>query len=77
MAIFVAILVPNKTTLDSVIQYKPHCFGLKTGDIWVLLQKLLDNNIFAYERVGHFEQICELVVGNLLSGTLAILVIAI
>ena len=63
-----------KTTLEYVIKYKPHCFGLNTGDIWVLLHTLLDNNIFVYEEVGCFKQIRGLAMGNRLSGTLAILV---
>ena len=64
----------TKTTLGYVIKYKPHCCGLNTGDIWVLLHTLLDNNIIVYEEVGCFKQIRGLAMGNRLSGTLAILV---
>ena len=63
-----------KTTLEYVIKYKPHCFSLNTGDIWVLLHTLLDNDIFVYEEVGCFKQIRGLAMGKRLSGTLAILV---
>ena len=62
------------TTLEYIMKYKLNCFGLKTGDIWVLLHTLLDNNVFAYEDVGYFKQVRGLAMGNKVSGTLAILV---
>ena len=61
------------TALEYIIKYKMNCFGLNTGDIWVLLYTLLDNNVFAYEDVGYFQQIRGLAMGNRVSGTLAIL----
>ena len=63
------------TTLEYIMKYKLNCFklGLKTGDIWVLLHTLLDNNVFAYEDVGYFKQVRGLAMGNRVSGTLAIL----
>ena len=51
------------------------CFGLNTGDIWVLLHTLLDNNVFAYEDVGYFQRIRGLAMGDRVSGTLAILAV--
>ena len=52
-----------------------NCLGLKTGDIWLLLHAhtLLDNNVFAYEDVGYFQQVRGLALGNRVSGTLTIL----
>ena len=61
------------TALEYIIKYKTNCLGLNTGDIWVLLHTLLDNNVFAYEDVGYFQQIRGLAMGNRVSGTLAIL----
>ena len=55
------------------MKYKLNCLGLKTGDIWVLLHTLLDNNVFAYEDVGYFKQVRGLAMGNRFSGTLTIL----
>ena len=63
------------TALEYIIKYKMNCLGLNTGDIdiWVLLHTLLDNNVFACEDVGYFQQIRGLAIGNRVSGTLAIL----
>ena len=63
------------TALEYIIKYRTNCLGLNTGDIWVLLHTLLDNNVFAYEDVGYFQQIRGLALGNRVSGTLAILAV--
>ena len=46
-----------RTALEYIIKYKMNCLGLNSGNIWVLLHTLLDKNVFAYEDVGHFQQI--------------------
>ena len=61
------------TTLEYMVKYEIHKYGLLTEDVWELLHLLLDNNVLSYADLGYYQQIRGLAMGNRLSGTLAIL----
>ena len=69
--------VDAKEAIDTALTYarktKVYPYGLTLEDLWGLLTLLLDNNVFHYKET-YYKQIRGLVMGNRLSGTLAILV---
>ena len=61
-----------ETALQYTNKYHLYTYGLEASDLFELLHLLLDNNIFTYRNTT-YRQIRGLVMGNCLSGTLAIL----